>query len=356
MTTLEIKDLGVHLGNREVLKNLTLTIPSGSFTALLGPSGCGKTTLLRTIAGLVRPSSGAIRFGKQLVSVSSLVLPPHKRNIGYLPQEGGLFPHLTVNENVGFALSKDLNESDRRSIIEEMLELVGLTGFGERKPHQLSGGQQTRVALARALATRPAIVLLDEPFSNLDHALRAEVSGEVVSLLKKTKTTSLMVTHDREDALVSADLIALMREGRVVQSGTPESVYMSPISADIAESTGDILELPALRVTGRFKRDKKLISPLHLAAGKPPIGAETGSILIRPEEIQVHEKRPSLPKAKITQIHYYGHDAVLELALPGFDKDLKVRVTGPLKFEVGKTVALEHVGPIRWVSKKATGE
>jgi iron(III) transport system ATP-binding protein len=131
---------------------------------------------------------------------------------------------------------------------------------------------------------------------------------------------------------------------------------MSPISADIAESTGDILELPALRVTGRFKRDKKLISPLHLAAGKPPIGAETGSILIRPEEIQVHEKRPSLPKAKITQIHYYGHDAVLELALPGFDKDLKVRVTGPLKFEVGKTVALEHVGPIRWVSKKATGE
>ena len=356
MTTLEIKDLGVRLGNREVLRNLTLTIPSGSFTALLGPSGCGKTTLLRTIAGLVRPSSGAIRFGKQLVSVSSLVLPPHKRNIGYLPQEGGLFPHLTVGENVGFALSKDMKTADRRSTIDEMLELVGLTGFGERKPHQLSGGQQTRVALARALATRPAIVLLDEPFSNLDHALRAEVSGEVVSLLKKTKTTSLMVTHDREDALVSADLIALMREGRVVQSGTPESVYMAPISADIAESTGDILELPALRLSRKFKKREKLISPLHLLSGRPPSGAEAGSILIRPEEIQVHEKKPNLPKAKITQIHYYGHDAVLELELPGLDKELKVRVTGPLKFAVGKTVALEHVGPIRWVSKKATGE
>lgn len=353
MTTLEIKDLGVHLGAREVLRNLNLTIPSGSFAALLGPSGCGKTTLLRTIAGLVRPSSGAIRFGKQLVSVSSLVLPPHKRNIGYLPQEGGLFPHLSVGENVGFALSKNLSDLDRKSVIEEMLELVGLTGYAARKPHQLSGGQQTRVALARALALRPAIVLLDEPFSNLDHALRAEVSGEVVSLLKKSKTTSLMVTHDREDALVSADLIALMRDGQVVQSGTPEGVYMDPVSADIAESTGDILELPARRL---MKKRAKLLSPLHLVTGKTSGEIEAGSILIRPEEIRVHEKKAGLPTAKITQINYYGHDAVLELALPGYSKEIKVRVTGPLQFEVGKTVALEHVGPIRWVSKKPTGE
>lgn len=353
MTTLEVKDLGVHLGSKEVLRNLTLTIPSGSFAALLGPSGCGKTTLLRTIAGLVRPSSGAIRFGKQLVSVSSLVLPPHKRNIGYLPQEGGLFPHLSVGENVGFALSKNVGDVDRKLVIEEMLELVGLSGYAARKPHQLSGGQQTRVALARALAIRPAIVLLDEPFSNLDHALRAEVSGEVVSLLKKSKTTSLMVTHDREDALVSADLIALMRDGQVVQSGTPESVYMEPVSADIAESTGDILELPARRL---IKNRAKLLSPLHSLSGKTSGELEVGSILIRPEEIRVHEKKADLPKAKITQIHYYGHDAVLELALPGYSKEIKVRVTGPLKFEVGKSVALEHVGPIRWVSKKPTGE
>lgn len=353
MTTLDIKDLGVHLGDRNVLSNLNLNIPSGSFAALLGPSGCGKTTLLRTIAGLVRPSSGAIRFGKQLVSVSSLVLPPHKRNIGYLPQEGGLFPHLSVSENVGFALSRDMKKLERDQIIDEMLELVGLTGFASRKPHELSGGQQTRVALARALALRPAMVLLDEPFSNLDHALRAEVSGEVVSLLKRTKTTSLMVTHDREDALVSADLIALMRDGQVVQSGTPESVYMKPISADIAESTGDILELPAERP---IKHRSKLISPLHIPSVPNSGETESGSILIRPEEIQIHPKKPNLPRAKITQIHYYGHDAVLELSLPGYSKEIKVRVTGPLKFEVGKTVSLEHVGPIRWVSKKATGQ
>jgi len=354
MTTLEIKDLGVHLGEREILRNLNLTVPSGSFAALLGPSGCGKTTLLRTIAGLVRPTSGAIRFGKQLVSVSSLVLPPHKRNIGYLPQEGGLFPHLSVAENVGFALAKAVKKIERDSIINEMLELVGLTGFNNRKPHQLSGGQQTRVALARALATKPAIVLLDEPFSNLDYALRAEVSGEVVALLKKTKTTSLMVTHDREDALVSADLIALMRDGQVVQAGSPENVYMNPISAQIAESTGDILELPAIRVARRH-----YISALHPKTKKSIGKSESGYLLVRPEEIRVVETkkgRKGLTRATISQIHYYGHDAVLELGIAGLASELKVRVTGPLKFEVGSAVFLEHVGPIRWVSQIPTGE
>lgn len=360
---LDIKDLGVHLGEREILKELTLAIPSGSFAAILGPSGCGKTTLLRTIAGLVRPSSGAIRFGKQLVSVSSLVLPPHKRNIGYLPQEGGLFPHLTVSANVGFALSKNLKQSERDSIIDEMLDLVGLAQFGKRKPHQLSGGQQTRVALARALATKPAIVLLDEPFSNLDYALRAEISDEVVSLLKKTKTTSLMVTHDREDALVSADLIALMREGRVVQSGSPETVYMKPLNAEIAESTGDILEIPAIKLPGQSSERFELISPLHRSSapksGSKEIG-EAGALLIRPEEIKVHEPKENLPRATITQVHYYGHDAVLELAIAGFEQELKVRVAGPANYLanylVGKEVSLEHVGPIRWVSQKPTGE
>lgn len=350
MTTLQISELGVQIGDRQVLNNLSLTIPSGSFTAILGPSGCGKTTLLRTIAGLVRPSAGAIRFGKQLVSVSSLVLPPHKRNIGYLPQEGGLFPHLNVAENVSFALPKGIATGERDSIIDEMLDLVGLSGYRARKPYELSGGQQTRVALARALAMKPAIVLLDEPFSNLDHALRAEISSEVVALLKRTKTTSLMVTHDREDALVSADLIALMRDGRVIQSGTPESVYMEPISAETAESTGDILEIPA------FKSGKKLTSPLHLTSRIAIKKALPGSLLIRPEEIRVVSKGRNLPSATITQVHYYGHDAVLELELPGLAKELKVRVTGPLRYEVGATVSLEHVGPIRWVSQKPTDE
>lgn len=348
MTTLEISDLGVHLGSREVLHKLDLTIPSGSFAALLGPSGCGKTTLLRTIAGLVRPSSGAIRFGKQLVSVSSLVLPPHKRNIGYLPQEGGLFPHLSIAENVGFALSRNLKRAERASVIEEMLDLVGLSGYGARKPHQLSGGQQTRVALARALAMKPSIVLLDEPFSNLDEALRAEVSGEVVALLKRSKTTSLMVTHDREDALVSADLIALMRGGQVVQTGAPSEVYLKPKSADIAESTGDILTLAAVRTNSG-----EIASALN---GLPNSIGERGELLIRPEEIRIHPVAGVGTKATIAKINYYGHDAVLELDLPGVERLIPVRVAGPLQHSVGQTITVEHFGPIRWVSKEATRE
>ncbi|MBM3742743.1 MAG: ABC transporter ATP-binding protein [Actinobacteria bacterium] len=351
MTTLEVTDLGVKFGEREILKNLSLTIPSGSYAALLGPSGCGKTTLLRTIAGLIRPSSGAIRFGKKLVSVSSLVLPPHKRNIGYLPQEDGLFPHLTVGENIGFALTRNVQVLERKAIIEEMMDLVGLNGFENRKPHELSGGQQTRVALARALATKPAIVLLDEPFSNLDQALRADVSEEVVALLKRTKTTSLMVTHDREDALVSADVIALMREGHVVQFGTPENVYMQPISAEIAESTGDVIELPAKRFKGG-----RLVSPLHGVASRAAASAKTqkaelGTLLIRPEEIKVHTPSRKYPKAIIREIHYYGHDAILDLEISGLRKNLRVRVGGPISYKVGSTVGVEHFGPIRWVSR-----
>ncbi|MGA1738811.1 MAG: ABC transporter ATP-binding protein, partial [Candidatus Nanopelagicaceae bacterium] len=162
MTSLEVNALTVHLGERKVLDELSITIEAGTFTAILGPSGCGKTTLLRAIAGLVAPTSGTIRFGKQLVSVSSLVLPPHKRRIGYVPQEAALFPHLTVAENIAFALDRESYTKDRRRVIvAEMLELIGLANFGDRMPSELSGGQQTRVALARALAIEPKIVLLD---------------------------------------------------------------------------------------------------------------------------------------------------------------------------------------------------
>ncbi len=350
MTSLEIKDLAVRIGEREVLNSLNLQVPAGSFTAILGPSGCGKTTLLRAIAGLVRPSAGAIRFGKQLVSVSSLVLPPHKRNIGYLPQDAGLFPHLTVADNVGFALGK-IPKEDRDQLITNMLDMVGLPGFANRRPTELSGGQQTRVALARALVMKPSLVLLDEPFSNLDEALREEIGDEVVRLLKNTGTTTLMVTHDREDALVSADLIALMRDGTVVQTGSPAEVYLKPLSADIAVSTGDILTLPAVKYGA-----KVFTSPLHQSRIPARKSGEPGELLVRPEEIRVHPPRHRGAKAVISRIHYYGHDAVLELKVAEPARELKVRVAGPLEFAVGDAVSLEHIGPIRWVSRKATRE
>ncbi len=351
MTSLEIRDLGVKFESRQILSKLNLTIEAGAFAAILGPSGCGKTTLLRTIAGLITPAEGTIRFGKQLVSVSSLVLPPHKRNIGYVPQEGGLFPHLTVAENVGFALGKKISRDERQSIIESMLTLVGLSGFEKRLPQELSGGQQTRIALARALAMKPAMVLLDEPFAALDQALRAGISEEVVALLKSTNTTTVMVTHDREDALVSADVIALMRSGSVVQSGTPAEVYLKPISADVAESTGDVVTIPAVQ-----SNEGRYFSVLHRSDGLPQDGSK-GELLVRPEEIRVSaHSTASGVTATISRINYYGHDALLELEFAGMAKLIRARVAGPMNFEVGQTVFVEHQGPIRWVSGNATRE
>lgn len=343
MTSLEVNALTVHLGERRVLDELSITIESGTFTAILGPSGCGKTTLLRAIAGLVAPTSGTIRFGKQLVSVSSLVLPPHKRRIGYVPQEAALFPHLSVAENIAFALDKEQYTKDRRRIIvAEMLELIGMAHFGDRMPSELSGGQQTRVALARALAIEPKIVLLDEPFSALDAALRNELREEVSTLLKRRGTTSLMVTHDREEALVTADMIALMREGKIVQHGTPAEVYLTPSTPYAAISTGDALVLPAKRA------GSEIFHPL--TSGVSPDSSESGAIVIRPEEIAVSLDPKVGKRAIVTKIEYYGHDAVVEFGLieSAYLGTLKARISGGTEFHLGQSIYVEHVGPVRW--------
>lgn len=343
MESLDVNALTVHLGERKVLDQLSLQINAGTFTAILGPSGCGKTTLLRAIAGLVRPSSGAIRFGKQLVSISSLVLPPHKRRIGYLPQEAALFPHLTVFENIAYALEKEkFTKDQKRKIVHEMLDLIGLVGYSERMPGQLSGGQQTRVALARALALEPKVVLLDEPFSALDATLRSELREEVTTLLKKRGATTLMVTHDREEALVTADMIALMREGRIVQHGSPAEVYSSPSTPYAALSTGDALVLPA-------RRDgEKFFHPL--SASISPEGSESGILVIRPEEIVLSKSSSKGQRAIVTKVEYYGHDAVVEFGLieSAYLGTLKSRIAGRVHFTPGESVFVSHDGPIRW--------
>jgi iron(III) transport system ATP-binding protein len=344
MTSLQVSNLQVIMGSRVILSDLNLEIASGKFAAILGPSGCGKTTLLRSIAGLITPSAGTIRFGNKLVSVSSLVLPPHKRNVGYVPQEGGLFPHLRVAENVAFALKGKAERAEREEIVRQMLNLVGLSTFAKRFPHELSGGQQTRVALARALAVKPEIVLLDEPFAALDQALRGEISQEVVALLKESKTTALMVTHDREDALVSADVIAVMRTGSVVQYGTPADIYLNPISADVAESTGDIVTIPARKVS-----NSEVISPLSTSSAHQVQVNFDGLMLIRPEEILISRVEDSKGvRAKITKINYYGHDALIDLSIEGVNTPVRARVAGPESYSVGENVFAHYEGPIRY--------
>ena len=344
MSSLEISHLKVSLGNRLILDDLSFSLAEGQIAALLGPSGCGKTTLLRSIAGLIQPSDGTIRFGKQLVSLSSLVMPSHKRKIGYVPQEGALFPHLSVADNISFGLDRSVFTKDQiRQTTKEMLNLIGLQGYESRMPNQLSGGQQTRVALARALAIKPAIILLDEPFSALDEALRDDLRSDVINLLRASKTTAILVTHDREEALVSADVVALMRAGKIVQQGSPEAVYSKPISPAIAVSTGDALVLDAQRLADGST--SYLFNPAAVGAS-----SESGQIVIRPEEITIDRALSATsPKGRISKIDYYGHDAMVTVEVAG--QSIKVRIPGPFDFLVGEEVGVHHTGPVRFFAK-----
>jgi iron(III) transport system ATP-binding protein len=342
VSSLEISHLKVSLGNRLILDDLSFSLAEGQIAALLGPSGCGKTTLLRSIAGLIQPSDGTIRFGKQLVSLSSLVMPSHKRKIGYVPQEGALFPHLSVADNIAFGLDRSTFTKDQiRQTIKEMLNLIGLQGFENRMPSQLSGGQQTRVALARALAIKPAMVLLDEPFSALDAALRDDLRADVCDLLRKSNATAILVTHDREEALVSADAVALMRDGQIIQQGSPEAVYSTPISPAMAVSTGDALVLDASKMADG--------STSYLFNQSTGTAIASGHIVIRPEEIKIERNiSATSPKGRISKIDYYGHDAMVSIDVAG--NSLKVRIPGPFDYTVGEEVSLEHAGPVRFYS------
>lgn len=215
--------------------DLSLELPQGEIMALLGPSGCGKTTLLRLIAGFENLDAGSITLAGQEVANERQALSPEKRRVGFVFQDYALFPHLTVLQNVLFGLhDKKYNAKAKLERAEEVLELVGLNAFHKRRPHQLSGGQQQRVALARALAPEPAIMLLDEPFSNLDAALRENTRAEIKQILRQTDTTTLLVTHDQEEALTFADRLAVMRLGKLEQIGEPEQVYNQPATAFVA--------------------------------------------------------------------------------------------------------------------------
>ena len=231
------------------MAGLDLAVASGKILALLGPSGCGKTTLLRLIAGFEQPDEGQIAVGASVVSSPAGSLPPEKRRIGMVFQEGALFPHLTVEQNIGYGLPKDSGRSRR---IGEALDLVGLLGLSRRLPHELSGGQQQRVALARALAPGPDVLLLDEPFSNLDVKLRLQLQRDVAAILHESQVTAVFVTHDQQAALTVGDEVAVMNEGRLEQVGSPSAVFHSPESKFAAQFVGTVDFLPASVADGQL--------------------------------------------------------------------------------------------------------
>ncbi len=236
MTELTVQGLHKAYGSNPVLTGLDLTVPAGSLTAILGPSGSGKTTLLRLLAGFDQADAGTVRIGGTIVDGPGEHVPPERRRIGYVPQEGSLFPHLTVAANVGFGLPA---RERRGSRVAGLLEAVGLAGLGKRYPHQLSGGQQQRVALARALAIEPALVLLDEPFASLDAHLRASVRADVQAIFRAAGTTAILVTHDQDEALSMADRVAVLRGGQIAQCAAPQDLYIRPADPQLARFIGE---------------------------------------------------------------------------------------------------------------------
>lgn len=242
MTSLTLSGVAKSYGRQPVLHGVDLEVPAGALAAVLGPSGSGKTTLLRVVAGFERADAGTVSLGGQVVDDGRRQLPPERRKIGYVPQDGGLFPHLTVAGNVAFGLPGRARR--HTAAVGELLERVGLTGLDGRYPHQLSGGQQQRVALARALAVRPQLVLLDEPFSALDAGLRASIRADVQTILREFGATAILVTHDQDEALSMADLVAVVRDGRIAQCATPHELYRRPADPQLASFVGEANLLP----------------------------------------------------------------------------------------------------------------
>lgn len=343
MNNLSINGVVKAFGPLTVLSGVDLVVPGGSFTAILGSSGSGKTTLLRIIAGFERPDEGRVRLGAMVVDDAEHVfVPSEKRRIGYVPQEGALFPHLSVGRNVAFGLAR----SDRRhGRVAELLELVGLRGMARRYPHQLSGGQQQRVALARALATDPEIVLLDEPFASLDASLRASVRAEVHEVLRQAGTTSILVTHDQDEALSMADQVAILRGGVIAQIDTPSVLYRGPSDPELAGFLGE-----ANLVEGMVE-GTSAATPLGVLEVIPGQGGQgRARVMVRPEQLVLCPVDTASVAGVVRSYEYFGHDAVVRV-LPdgGVLPELVVRVTGGTPLALGARVGLiVHGAVVAW--------
>ena len=341
MAELICTGLAKSFGDRPVLVDVELAVPKGTLTAILGASGSGKTTLLRIVMGFLPADRGIVRVGGEVVVEDGRAfVPPHRRAIGYVAQEGALFPHLTVAGNVAFGLPR----SERRATgrVTDVLALVGLDrSYAGRRPHELSGGEQRRVALARALAPRPRVVLLDEPFSGLDPGLRAETREAVLRALAAEGTTSVLVTHDQSEALSMGREVAVLRAGRLVQTAPPAVLYRDPADLDVARFVGEAVVLAGTARSGLVECALGTL-PTRGPAVDGPV-----QVLIRPEQIRFAAGPGQDGLAEVVGFSYHGADTVVRLALPGGDETTVVARTFDQEVPaVGERVRLLVAGTV----------
>lgn len=349
-SALRVSDLVVGYGGPAIVRGVDLDVPDGEFLAVLGASGSGKTTLLRAIAGYLRPTSGSIEVAGTVVADRTTWVPPEKRHIGVVPQEGALFPHLDVAGNIAFGLPRRERRTSQR--ISELLEMVGMVGLEQARPHELSGGQQQRVALARALAPEPRLLLLDEPFSSLDAALRVEVRTEVHALLREIGTTTILVTHDQEEALSLADRVAVMATGRIEQVDSPWRVYEAPATLGIARFVGDLVELPMTEVDQGAARTA--LGWVSIAEREESPNLDAHVIALRPEQLVLvsdrtigvdGDGRGGTP-GTVEAIRYHGHDSLTTVRLEDGSR-VAVRSGGGAGVAVGDRVRVVVTGTAR---------
>ena len=331
-SAISCEDVNKRFDNTVAVHGLSFDLQPGELLSLLGPSGCGKTTALRLIAGFETPDSGRIFVGGTEVAGPKINLPPERRRVGMVFQDYALFPHMSLRENVAYALN-----GQSHSRVAELLGLVGLAGLDERMPHELSGGEQQRGALARSLASEPQAILLDEPFSNLDAALRAHVRAEVRGILRAAGATAVFVTHDIEEALSLTDRVAVMFDGRIEQIATPRDLYRQPVTRRIAEWLGNANFLPG-RGDG---------SQVECELGRLPSDQATSGpvdVMVRPDWLTIATARSDTGTGAVVDRIFYGHDQLIRVALDS-GTTVQVRVLSDDEFLPGQRVTVGCQGP-----------